>query len=106
MLIRNGFRVRTFFSTKSVDGKARVSRHLLPGKKLVLVFLSALLLIMAGLFESCNLFQASQEWMLVNQADDSVTVTVPAGTYTSTYDSNSGGGVMIGGRSDEPIFLI
>ena len=92
-LIRNGLRVRTFFSKKSVDGKAKLSRRPLPGKKLVLVFLSALLLIMAGLFESCDLFKTSQEWVLVNQAGDSVTVTVPAGTYTSTFTetSNSNG---------------
>lgn len=92
ILIRNGLRVRTFFSNKSVDGKAKVSRHLLPRKKLVLVFLSALLLIMAGLFESCDFFKTSQEWVLVNQAGDTVTVTAPAGTCTTTFtettDSN------------------
>jgi len=93
MIIRNGLRVRHFFSTKSVDGRAKVSRHPLPRKKLVLVFLSALLLIMAGLFESCNLFQTAQEWVLVNQMGDTATVTVPAGTYTSTFTetSNSNG---------------
>lgn len=60
---------------------------------MVLVFLSALLLIMAGLFESCDLFKTSQEWVLVNQAGDSATVKVPAGTYTSTFTetSNSNG---------------
>ena len=67
MFIRNGLRVRTFFSTKSIDGRAKVSQHSSPRKKLVLIFLSAFLLIMAGLFESCNLFQSSQEWVLVNQ---------------------------------------
>jgi hypothetical protein len=92
MLIRNGLRVRTFFRTKSADGRANLSRHSLRRKKLVLVFLSALLLIMAGLFESCDLFKSSQEWVLVNQAGDSVTVTAPAGSCTSTFtettDSN------------------
>jgi len=92
MLIRNGLRVRTFFSTKSADGKAKLSRHPLRRKKLVLVFLSALLLVMAGLFESCDLFKTSQEWVLVNQMGDAATVTVPAGTYGSTFtettDSN------------------
>ena len=92
MLIRNGLRVRSFFSTKSVDKRAKVSRHPLPRKKLVLVLLSALLLIMAGLFESCNLFQSSQEWVLVNEMGDTVTVTVPSGTngstFTETNDSN------------------
>jgi hypothetical protein len=60
---------------------------------LVLVFLSALLLTMVGLFESCNLLQSSQEWVLVNQMGDTVTVTVPAGTLTSTFTetSNSNG---------------
>lgn len=93
IIIRNGLRVRHFFSAKSVDGRAKVSRHPLPRKKLVLVFLSALLLIMAGLFESCNLFQTAQEWVLVNQMGDTATVTVPAGTYTSTFTetSNSNG---------------
>jgi len=85
MLIRNGLRVRTFFSAKSGDGRAKVSKHYLPSKKLVLVFLSALLLIMAGLFESCDLLQGSQEWVLVNQMGDTVTVTVPAGTNGSTF---------------------
>jgi hypothetical protein len=85
IIIRNGLRVRHFFSTKSVNGRAKVSRHPLPRKKLVLVFLSALLLIMAGLFESCDLFQTSQEWVLVNQMGDTATVTVPAGTLTSTF---------------------
>jgi len=92
MLIRNGLRVRTFFSTKSADGKAKLSRYPLRRKKLVLVFLSALLLVMAGLFESCDLFKTSQEWVLVNQMGDAATVTVPAGTYGSTFtettDSN------------------
>jgi len=92
MLIRNGIRVRTFFSAKSVDKRAKVSRRPLRAKKLVLVFLAALLLVMAGLFESCNLFQTSQEWILVNQSGDTVTVTVPSGTYGSTFtettDSN------------------
>lgn len=93
IIIRNGLRVRTFFSMKSIDGRTKMSRHLSPRKKLVLVFLSVLLLIMAGLFESCNLFQTSQEWVLVNQSGDSVTVTVAAGTYTSTFNetSNSNG---------------
>jgi len=89
IIIRNGLRVRDFFSAKSVDGRAKVSRHPSLRKKLVLVFLSALLLIMAGLFESCNLFQASQEWVLVNQMGDTATVTVPAGTYTSTFTETS-----------------
>jgi len=92
MLIRNGLRVRTFFSTKSADGKAKLSRYPLRRKKLALVFLSALLLVMAGLFESCDLFKTSQEWVLVNQMGDAATVTVPAGTYGSTFtettDSN------------------
>ena len=93
MLIRNGLLVRTFFKMKSADGRANLSRHSLRRKKLVLVFLSALLLIMAGLFESCDLFKTSQqEWVLVNQAGDSVTVTAPAGTCTSSFtettDSN------------------
>ena len=93
IIIRNGLRVRHFFSTKSVDGGAKISRHPLPRKKLVLVFFSALLLIMAGLFESCNLFQTSQEWVLVNQMGDTATVKVPAGTLTSTFTetSNSNG---------------
>ena len=93
IIIKNGLRVRHFFSAKSVDGRAKVSRHPLPGKKLVLVFLSVLLLTMAGLFESCNLFQSSQEWVLVNQMGDTATVKVPAGTYTSTFTetSNSNG---------------
>ena len=93
IIIRNGLRVRTFFSTKSIEGRAKMSRHSSARKKLVLVFLSALLLIMAGLFESCNLFQSSQEWVLVNQMGDSATVKVPAGTYTSTFTetSNSNG---------------
>lgn len=93
IIIRNGLRVRTFFSTKSIEGRANVSRHPSARKKLVLVFLSALLLIMAGLFESCNLFQSSQEWVLVNQMGDTATVKVPAGTYTSTFTetSNSNG---------------
>ncbi len=92
MLIRNGLRVRNFFSTKSADKKTKVSRHPLSAKKLVLVFLAALLLVMAGLFESCNLLQTSQEWVLVNQSGDTVTVAVPSGTYGSTFtettDSN------------------
>jgi len=93
IITRNGPRVRHFFSAKSVDGKAKVSRHPSPRKKLVLVFLSALFLIMAGLFESCNLFKTSQEWALVNQMGDIATVTVPAGTLTSTFTetSNSNG---------------
>ena len=93
IIIRNGPRVRHYFSAKSVDGRAKVSRHPSPRKKLGLVFLSALLLIMAGLFESCNLFQTSQEWALVNQMGDIATVTVPAGTFTSTFTetSNSNG---------------
>ena len=102
MLIRNGLRVRSLFSTKSADKRATVSSRPLRAKKLVLVFLAALLLVMAGLFESCNLFKASQEWVLVNQAGDSVTVTVPAGTYGSTFtetaDSN-GWYVYISGLS-------
>ncbi len=89
IIIRNGLRVRTFFSTKSIEGRANVSRHPSARKKLVLVFLSALLLIMAGLFESCNLFQTSQEWVLVNQMGDTATVTVPAGTLTSTFTETS-----------------
>lgn len=92
MLIRNGLRVRTFFSTKSAGERAKVSRYPLLKKKLVLVFLFALLLVMAGLFESCDLFKTSQEWVLVNQMGDAATVTVPAGTYGSTFtettDSN------------------
>jgi hypothetical protein len=93
IITRNGPRVRHFFSAKSVDGKAKVSRHPSPRKKLVLVFLSALFLIMAGLFESCNLFKTSQEWALVNQMGDIASVTVPAGTLTSTFTetSNSNG---------------
>ncbi len=93
MITRNGLRVRHFFSTKCVGRRVKVSRHPLPRKKLVLVFLSALLLIMAGLFESCDLFETSQEWVLVNQMGDTATVTVPAGTYTSTFTetSNSNG---------------
>jgi hypothetical protein len=91
MLIINGLRFRTFFSAKSGDGRANLSRHSLRRKKLVLVFLSALLLIMAGLFESCDFFKFSQEWVLVNQAGDSATVTAPAGTcksiFTETTDS-------------------
>ena len=93
IIIRNGLRVRHFFSAKSADGRAKFSCHLLPRKKLVLVFLSVLLLIMAGLFESCNLFKTSQEWVLVNQMGDSATVTAPAGSCTSTFTetSNSNG---------------
>ena len=93
IIIRNGLRVRHFFSAKSVDGRTKVSRHPLPRKKLVLVFLSALLLIMAGLFESCDLFKTSQEWVLVNQMGDAATVTAPAGSCTSTFTetSNSNG---------------
>ncbi len=102
IIIRNGLRVRTFFSTKSIDGKAKVTRHPSARKKLVLVFLSASLLVMAGLFESCDLFKASQEWVLVNQMGDTATVTVPAGTLTSTFtetsDSN-GWYVYIGGMN-------
>jgi hypothetical protein len=89
MLIRNGLRVRSFFSNKSADGRTKVSRHPVIRKKLVLVFLSALLLIMAGLFENCNLFKSSQEWVLVNQMGDTATVTVPAGTYGSTFTETS-----------------
>jgi len=85
MLIKNGLGVRSFFSTKSVDERVKVSRHPVLRKKLVFVILSALLLIMAGLFESCNLFQSSQEWVLVNQMGDTATVTVPSGTYGSTF---------------------
>jgi hypothetical protein len=93
MLIRNGLRVRRFFCSKSADGRAKVSRHSALRKKLVLVLLSVLLLVMAGLFESCNLLQGgSQEWVLVNEMGDTATVTVPAGTYGSTFtetnDSN------------------
>ncbi len=93
IIIRNGPRVRHFFSAKSVEGRAKVYRHPSPRKKLVLVFLSALLLIMVGLFESCNLFQTAQEWVLVNQMGDTATVKVPAGTLTSTFTetSNSNG---------------
>jgi hypothetical protein len=90
MLIRNGLRVRRFFSAESVDGRAKATVHPVLRKKLVLVFLSALLLIMAGMFESCNLFQTSQEWVLVNQMGDTATVTVPAGTYGSTFTETSG----------------
>ncbi|NIO48433.1 MAG: hypothetical protein GTN73_03190 [Candidatus Aminicenantes bacterium] len=89
MLIRDGHRVRTFFSSKSKDKRAKVSRHPLRSRKLVLVFLSALLLIMAGLFESCDLFKTSQEWVLVNEVGDSATVTVPEGTYGSTFTETS-----------------
>jgi len=85
MLIRNGLRARNFFSTKSADKRAKVSRRPLHAKRLVLVLLASLLLVVAGLFESCNIFQASQEWVLVNQSGDSVTVTVPAGTNGSTF---------------------
>ena len=92
MLIRNGLRVRNFFSTENADKRVTVSRRPLRAKKLVLVFLASLLLVVAGLFQSCNIFQASQEWVLVNQSGDSVTVTVPAGTngstFTETADSN------------------
>ena len=93
MLIRNGLKVRRFLSSKNVDGRVKESRHPVLSKKLVLVFLSALLLVMAGLFESCNLLQGgSQEWLLVNEMGDTATVTVPAGTYGSTFtetnDSN------------------
>ncbi|MBA7623819.1 hypothetical protein ES703_31218 [subsurface metagenome] len=93
MITRNGLRVRHFFSTKCVGRRVKVSRHPLPRKKLVLVFLSALLLIMAGLFESCDLFETSQEWVLVNQMGDAATVTAPAGSCTSTFTetSNSNG---------------
>ncbi len=93
IIIGNGLRVRHFFSTKCLVRRAKVSRQPSLRKKLVLVFLSASLLIMMGLFESCNLFQTSQEWVLVNQSGDSVTVTVPAGTNTSTFTetSNSNG---------------
>lgn len=89
MLIRNGLRVRDFFSPRIADGKAMVSRHSVLRKKLVLIFLSALLLVMAGLFESCNLFQSSQEWVLVNEMGDTATVTVPAGTHGSTFTETS-----------------
>jgi len=89
MLIRNGLRVRTFFSAKSVDKRAKASRRPLRVKKLALVFLSALLLIMAGLFESCQFLQSSQEWILVNEIGDTATVTVPAGTYGSTFTETS-----------------
>lgn len=89
MIIRNGLRVRTFFSTKSIDVRAKVSRLPLLKKKLILIFLSALLLFIAGLFESCNLFQSSQEWVLVNEMGDTATVTVPAGTYGSTLTETS-----------------
>ena len=85
MLIRNGLRVRNFFSTKSADKRATVSCRPLRAKKLVLVFFAALLLVMAGSFEGCHLFQQSQEWTLVNQSGDTVTVTVPAGTNGSTF---------------------
>jgi hypothetical protein len=92
MLIRKGLRVRNFFSTKSADKRATVSRSPLRAKKLVLVCFAALLLVMAGFFEGCNLFQQSQEWTLVNQMGDTATVTVPAGTngstFTETADSN------------------
>ncbi len=90
MLIRNGLRVRSFFSTKSVRESARIYRHPVLKKKLLLVMLSALILIMAGLFESCNLFQSSQEWVLVNEMGDTATVTVPAGTYGSTFTETNG----------------
>jgi hypothetical protein len=102
MLIRNGLRVRRFFSAESVDGRARAILQPVLRKKLVLVFLSALLLIMAGMFESCNLFQTSQEWVLVNQMGDTATVTVPAGTYGSTFtetSSSNGWYVYIPGMS-------
>jgi hypothetical protein len=89
MLTRNGLRVRRFFSMKSADKKANVSRHPLLARRLVLIFISALLLIMAGLFESCNLFQSSQEWVLVNEMGDTATVTVPAGTNGSTFTETS-----------------
>jgi len=93
MIIRNGLRARHFFSTKCVGRRAKVSRHPLPRKKLVLVFLSALLLIVAGLFESCDLFKTSQEWVLVNQMGDAATVTAPEGSCASTFTetSNSNG---------------
>jgi hypothetical protein len=102
MLIRNGLRVRRFFSAESVDRRARAILQPVLRKKLVLVFLSALLLIMAGMFESCNLFQTSQEWVLVNQMGDTATVTVPAGTYGSTFtetSSSNGWYVYIPGMS-------
>jgi hypothetical protein len=92
MLFRNGLRVRNFFSKKSADKRATASRRPLRAKKLALVFFAALLLVMAGLFQGCNLFQQSQEWTLVNQMGDTATVTVPAGTngstFTETSDSN------------------
>jgi hypothetical protein len=92
MLFRNGLRVRNFFSRKSADKRATVSRRPLRAKKLVLVFFAALLMVMAGFFQGCNLFQQSQEWTLVNEMGDSVTVSVPAGTHGSTFtetaDSN------------------
>jgi len=89
MLIRNGLKVRRFLSSKSVDGRVKASRHPVLSKKLVIVFLAALLLVMAGLFESCNLLQSSQEWVLVNEMGDTATVTVPAGTYGSTFTETS-----------------
>ena len=92
ILIRNGLRVRDLFITKSTDKRAKVSCRPVWAKRLVLVFLAVLLLVMAGFFEGCNLFQQSQEWTLVNQSGDTVTVTVPAGTngstFTETADSN------------------
>ncbi len=93
IIIRNGLRVRHFLSTKCIGRRAKVSRHPSARKKLVLVFLSALLLIMVGLFESCDLFKTSQEWVLVNPMGDIATVSVPAGTLTSTFTetSNSNG---------------
>ncbi len=85
MLVRNGLRIPDFSSAKSADKGAKPSRLPLCAKKLVLVFLAALLLTMAGMFESCHLFQMSQEWLLVNESGDTVIVTVPAGTYGSTF---------------------
>lgn len=84
-LIRNRLQVRSFFSPENTDRRAKVCQHSFRLKKLVPFFLSALLLIMVGLFESCELFQASQEWTLVNQAGDIAYVEVPAGTFSSTF---------------------
>ena len=107
LLIRNRLQVRPFLSTESTDRRTKVSRHSFRLKKLVLFSLSVLLLVMIGLFTSCELFQASQEWALVNQAGDTVYVEVPAGTYSSTFieisSSDSGWYVDIPGM--EPIRL-
>lgn len=91
LLIRNRLQVLPFLGRENADRRANAFRHSFRLKKLVLFFLSALLLVMVGLFTSCELFQASQQWILVNQSGDTVTVEVPAGTYTSTFTEVSGG---------------